>query len=48
VIEKLRTSMEILLDSLIDWLHKALKRRAFLKWLLIGVGWWIARLAWAP
>lgn len=43
--------MEILLDSLIDWLHKALKRRAFLKWLLIGVvigvGWWIARLAWA-
>ena len=42
--------MEIVLGSLIDWLHKKLKNYGFFKWLLIaiifGLGCWIAYREW--
>lgn len=42
--------MEIVLGSLVDWLHKALKNHPVLKWCLIGFtfafGFWLAYVEW--
>jgi hypothetical protein len=43
--------MEIILGSLIDWIHKTLAKRSFWKWalsaLVFGLGWWFAYIQWA-
>jgi hypothetical protein len=42
--------MEIVLGSLIDWIHKRLAARRVLKWILIGlvfsIGCWLAYIEW--
>lgn len=42
--------MEIVLGSVIDWLHRVLKNRSILKWLLIAAifsaGLWLAYVEW--
>lgn len=42
--------MEIILSSLIDWLHEVLKNRPALMWLLTGIlltfGCWLTYMEW--